>query len=98
MSLENLKISIADVIKLAGFIIGLMVQYYTFKMEIQEQFLANNYHNQNTDQHFTKIDAVDKIQDDRLNLHDVKLAKIFTMLYRDADKPKETKIQTETEE
>ncbi|MCK6649659.1 MAG: hypothetical protein L6Q66_08385 [Bacteroidia bacterium] len=95
MSFENFKISIADVIKLGGFIIALVIQYYTFKMEVREQFLASNFHNQNTDSHFAKLDASDKLQEQKLNVHDIKLAKIFTLLYRDADKPKETKIETE---
>lgn len=95
MSFDNIKISGSDLIKILSIVGGFTVQHYAFKMEIREQFLANNFHNQNTDVHFAKIDASISSQDQKLNVHDIKLAKIFTLLYRDADKPKETKLETE---
>lgn len=95
MNFENIKISGTDVIKLIGFVTVSLGQYYAFKSEIKEQFMVNSFHNQTTDAHFERLETSDKLQTEKLNLHDIKLARIFTMIYRDADKPKETKIETE---
>jgi uncharacterized protein (DUF2344 family) len=97
MTFSNAKISVVDAIKVGTIALGFIVQYYAFKSEIREQFMENAYHNKTIDVQLERLENSDKLQTEKINNNDIKLARIFTMLYKDAKKPKETQIETELE-
>jgi len=94
MSIENLKIEFKDVIKLVTLALMLQGYYFAITGKMETMLMDAGYQKRIVEEHSKSFDKVN----DKLSLHDIKLAKIFTMLYRDADKPKETKIEIETEE
>ena len=95
MSIENFKISIGDVIKLFGFLSAMAFQWYSIKMEIREQFLQAGFEAEKTKQHFILTDADIAQLKQATQMHDVKFARIFTILSKEFDKPKKITIQPE---
>lgn len=94
MSLENFKIELKDVIKLVTLALMLQGYYFAITGKMETMLMDAGYVKRIVEDHTKSFDKVNE----KLGLHDIKFARIFTMLNRDADKPKETKIETETEE
>lgn len=94
MNFERLKLEAKDVVKVVTLALMLQGYYFAITGKIETMLIDAGYVKRIVEDHSKSFDKVN----DKLSLHDIKLAKIFTMLYRDADKPKETKIEIESEE
>lgn len=95
MSIENFKISLGDVIKLIGFVSIMFANWYATKMEIREQFLMAGFEAEKTKTHFVLTDNDIAQLKQTTQSHDIKLARIFTIIAKEFDKPKKIELQTE---
>lgn len=91
MSFENLKIEIKDVIKLVTLALMLQGYYFATTGKIETMLIDYGYQKKIVENNSQSI----KVIEDKLAGFDIKFARIFTILYKDADKPKQTKIETE---
>lgn len=95
MSLENLKISAGDVIKLIGFITIMFANWYATKMEIREQFLEAGFQKKINETHFATIDNNLTELNNKVNSLERKSQQLLFMMYKEADKPKKIEFKDE---
>lgn len=95
MSIENFKISVADVVKLIGFISIMFANWYATKMEIREQFLEAGFQKKINETHFTTVDNNLSQLNKKVNSLERKSQQMLFMLYKEADKPKNIELENE---
>ena len=97
MDANKLKFDAKDYIKGITLTVAVVSLYFGITTKVENTLLEfgfekriNSDYRSKSDLKFDKLEA--KTQE-----HDIKLARIFTMLYKEFDKPKRVQIQTEPE-
>lgn len=97
MDANKLKFEPKDFVKGITLTIAFVSLYFGITMKVENTLLEfgfekkiNSDYRSKSDIKFDKLEA--KSQE-----HDIKLARIFTILYKEFDKPKKIQIQTEPE-
>ena len=99
MNFERLKFEPKDVIKAITLTASVVGLYFGITARMESMFLEFGFEKKINSDYRDKADLKFEKLEEKTQEHDIKLARIFTMLYKDADKPKKQKtIETETEE
>lgn len=99
MDLSKLKIEAKDILKVITLTASVVGLYFGITARMESMFLEFGFEKKINSDYRDRADLKFEKLEEKSQEHDIKLARIFTMLYRDADKPKEQKIiETETEE
>jgi len=95
--MSEFKLSFKESIGVISAIGGFFFQWYTLKMEIRESIIKAGFEEKANNVRFLSLETKVSSIETKTNSLENKCGRIFTMLYKEADKPKPFKIEIENE-
>ena len=95
MDVSKLKIEAKDILKVITLTASVVGLYFGITARMESMLMEFGFEKKINSDYRDRADLkFEKLQEKSLE-HDIKLARIFTMISKEFDKPKETKIETE---
>jgi hypothetical protein len=94
--MSEFKLSLKESIGIVSAIGGFFFQWYTLKMEIRESIIKAGFEKEANASRFESLENKISQLDNKFNALESKCNRIFSIIYADAIKPKEIKIESET--
>lgn len=93
--MSELKLSLKETIGIIVGVSGFFFQWYTLKMEIRESIIKAGFEKEANATHFVSLENQIMQIDNKFNALENKCNRIFSIIYTDAIKPKEIKVESE---